>query len=734
MRRYQYLAIVGAFLVVAGMMLMLQSPVSAQGENEGDFLAGYHAAWAASPHADAQAEAFVHWDGDGAVPETCARCHSTPGYRDFLGVDGSEPGVVDHPAPLGTTVNCDSCHNAVASNLTTVPMPSGVLINDSTGSARCMVCHQGRASMVQVEAAIQSNNLADDPNTPSADLRFINIHYYAAAATLYGTEALGGYQYEGMRYQMKNDHVPGYNACADCHNPHTTEVRVDECATCHIEVRDASDLRFIRTPGTYVDYDGDGDDFEGIADEIETLQDTLYDVMRAYAMDVVGTPIAYDEHAYPYFFIDGNNNGFVDEEEANGDNGYNAFTANLLRAAYNYQVTLKDPGGYAHNPTYHIQLLHDSITALNSQIPVPVDVATVRRNQPPFVELIADGSRTDPAHFDTTAEAFRHWDEDGEVPGTCTRCHTAGGLPQFLHNGVTIAAPPSDSLSCTTCHDSMPEFSTYVVDAVTFPSGATVSFGERDEANLCLNCHQGRESTISINAAIVRAAVGDDEPSEALRFRNPHYFAAGATLFGTEAMGAYQYENQSYSGRFLHDGEDMTTCTDCHDRHSLQLEIQDCRDCHRGVRSMEDLRLIRLEGDGEEPVDYNGNGDVREPIAAEIATFQQDLFERIKAYAIENNGAGILYDAHAYPYWFADLNENGELDPEEANGGNAYVAWTPELLRAAYNYMWFQKDPGAFAHNPDYSLQVLYDSIEAIAGPEAVANYVRPEVEAVEGG
>lgn len=721
MRRYQYFFAAGALLIACGMMLLLQSPVAAQEpDGEPPFLAEYYHQWAASPHADAEAEAFVHWDAEGEIPTTCARCHSTPGYVDFLGADGSTFLQVDNAAPIGTTVTCDACHNSVASVLTTVPMPSGLEVTDSTGSARCMVCHQGRASMVQVTASIEQNGLTNDPNTPDPDLRFINIHYYAAAATLYGSEALGGYQYDGVRYETKNDHVPGYNTCAGCHNPHTLEVRVDDCAGCHAEVDTAEDLRFIRTPGTYVDYDGDRDTFEGIAEEIETLQALLYETIRAYAREVSGVPIAYDEHSHPYFFIDLNDNGVVDGDEAVGDNAYNAFTANLLKAAYNYQVTLKDPGGYAHNPTYHIQLLYDSIRDLIAQVTQPVD---------PGLSPLLDARRTDPPHFDTTAEAFRHWDEDGEVPGTCARCHTAGGLPVFLANGTAINSPPSDSLECYTCHDSIPEFSTYVVDAVTFPSGETISFGEGDENNLCLNCHQGRESTVSINAAIARAGVDDDTVSEALRFRNPHYFAAGATLFGNQAKGAYQYDDREYNGRFLHDGEEMTTCTDCHDRHALELEIQDCRDCHRGIRSLEDLRLIRLEGDGEEPIDYDGDGDVREPIAAEIETFEDALLQQIQEYAATVLNVGIVFDDRSYPYWFTDLNGNGEPDDDEITSDNPFAAWTPELLRAAYNYMWFQKDPGDFAHNADYTLQVLYDSIEAIGGAEAVANYTRPPVE-----
>ena len=53
-----------------------------------------------------------------------------------------------------------------------------------------------------------------------------------------------------------------------------------------------------------------------------------------------------------------------------------------------------------------------------------------------------------------------------------------------------------------------------------------------------MQCHQGRESTVSLDKVI-----GDteaDAQAETLRFLNPHYFAAGATRYGTEAKGAYR--------------------------------------------------------------------------------------------------------------------------------------------------------------------------------------------------
>ena len=59
--------------------------------------------WLTSAHADAESRAFTRWDDDdpAEIPESCAKCHSTYGYRDFLGLDGSTPGQVDQPVPVG---------------------------------------------------------------------------------------------------------------------------------------------------------------------------------------------------------------------------------------------------------------------------------------------------------------------------------------------------------------------------------------------------------------------------------------------------------------------------------------------------------------------------------------------------------------------------------------------------------------------------------------------------------
>ena len=678
------------------------------------------ALWEGSGHADETAEAFVHWDEDDpqVVPASCAKCHSEPGYLDYLGVDGSAVDVVDSDHPIGTTVTCVACHNDATLTLDSVTMPSGAVLTGLGREARCMNCHQGRESTVSVNAAIDESGLGDDDT--GEDLGFLNIHYYAAAATKYGTEAKGGYEYEGNTYDAFFVHVEGYEACQQCHDPHSLELKLDECSVCHssdvlegggvapVAISSAEDLKNIRMPGSLVDFDGDGDLTEGVYFEIEGLRNLLYAAILSYSADVIATPVVYDAAAYPYFFLDTNADGTADPDEANFGNRFNAWTPRLLKAAYNYQVSLKDPGAFAHGGKYLIQLMTDSIESLNEVLPTPIDMAGTHR--------------IDHGHFAGSEEAFRHWDEDDPavVPGSCSKCHSAEGLPLFLEEGVTISQEPSNGFLCSTCHSDVETFTLYESPTVEFPSGAVISL-ETDitDANmqLCINCHQGRSSTASVEGLI--DGLPADTVSDQLRFINIHYFAAGATIFGTQVQGGYEYPGNTYVGRFEHVPA-FQTCTTCHDTHALEVEVEACGACHAGVSVKEDLETIRIA-----PEDWDGDGDTTEGVYGEVETMKELLLAEIQAYAAATDGAAaIIYSSAAYPYFFLDTDENGQVDPGEAVFPNQYNTWTPRLLQASYNYQYASKDPGGYAHNGAYILQLLYDGIAGLGGD--VSGLTRP--------
>ncbi len=668
------------FLVITAMVLFL-----GVSQTQADVEVPYETLWSGSGHADSTADAFTHWDGDGEISTRCAKCHSTPGFQDFLGADGTPPGV-DNPAPIGTTVECVACHNDVASHLEEVTFPSGATISNLGAEARCMECHQGRSSKVAVDDAIADAGVGDD--TVSGDLGFLNIHYYAAAATRYGAEAKGGYEFDGKAYDHKFAHVDQFNACDKCHNEHSLELELEKCAECHTGVVTVDDIKNIRMKGSTTDFDGDGNRLEGIYYEVEALKDILYAQMRDYSRDVAGMPITYDEHHHPYFFADPNDNDHVDE----GEGSYSNFTPNLLRAAYNYQVSQKDPGGFAHNGKYLIQLLYDTIEALNP-------------------DAVANLHRDDSAHFAGSTEPFRHWDEDGEVSASCSKCHSAEGLPTFLTEGVILPQPPANGFKCTTCHDSLTDFTRYQVDEVEFPSGAMVAFTDASDkdSNLCINCHQGRESTVSVNNKI--AGLPEDVISSSLTFTNVHYLPAGATMFGTQAKGAYEYQGKIYNGYFEHH-PDNNSCTDCHLSHQLGVKVY-CGLCHTGKDDPKDVR-------GLDHTDFDGDGNKNEGMYYEIDTLRNKLYLAIQTYA-NNNGNPIIYDSSAYPYFFKDTNGNGDVDPGEATSSNRYRAFTPRLLKAAYNLQYAVKDPGGFAHNAKYMIQILYDSIADLGQASGLA-------------
>jgi hypothetical protein len=716
--------------------------------------------WATSGHADKQSEAFNHWNEEGAVPTSCAKCHSTPGLRDYIGADGSTPGVVDSEAPLGTTVECDACHsnpeNGTVHNHTSVVFPSGAEVTGLGPEALCMECHQGRESTVSMNSTIAAAGVPDD-DTSSSKLRFRNVHYFAAAASQLGTVVMGGYQYAGKTYDARFAHILGYNACQTCHNPHSLEVELEACHTCHTGVQDPKDIRYL---GSLEDYDGDGNMTEGIYYEIETLQEILYDAIRNYGRNVLGKPIAYDESAYPYFFNDKNDNGIVDDDEADSSNGYSSFSARLLRAAYNLQVAVKDPNSFAHGGKYIIELLYDSTEDLNSMLgggtasaafsqaqnSIRAQAGRINRPLPRkgseaamalpresfessgLNAASADASlhRTDEGHFNGSAEAWRHWDGDGEVEVDCVKCHSAQGLPYLLANGVNDTAMPiSNGLLCTTCHTSPPH--TRFTGPVTFPSGAVKDLG--DSSNLCLNCHQGRASKSAVDSTISRGA-------PPYSFTNIHYYAAAASFFGHEVQGGYEFGGKSYTGRniFTNHSGMFTTCVECHFStksfnrkqdnsddmfHNAEPSKEDCVLCHGQDIAQphpgSDPNLFEFEGirPAQTP-DYDADGDTRESLASEIDGLEAALLAQIQVYG-NSLDAPIAYDANSYPYFFNDLNGNGLVDPDEASRTNGY-AFNAPLLRAAYNYQFSIKEPCGYIHNALYFAQLLVDSIEHVGG------------------
>ena len=683
--------------------------------------------WQASAHADATAPAFNNWNAAGSIPGACARCHSTPGFAHYLGDDGSTPHDTSTAQPIGTVISCQACHNQTAASLTTVTFPSGVTLTGLGPEAKCMTCHQGRESTDSVDLTISTAAAAND-DTVSSKLGFKNIHYFAAGATLNAGRVRGGYQYAGQTYDWRFRHVPGRDTCVGCHNEHTLKIEPTTCAKCHTTetgapVATLADLRRIRMQSSLaVDYNGDGNTTQGIAFEIDGLRATLLTQIQSYVVSHGLPKICYSPAAYPYFFTDAAGDGVCGATVAVGTNAYATWTNRLLRAAYNYQVSLKDPGAFAHNAKYIIELLFDSINDINPTLPVAqqIDVSKLTRN--------------DIGHFNGAGVPARHWDPTGASTGgvdaSCSKCHSGSvGFKFYVNYGVgTGGLEPDNGLDCVTCHTSFeapatpsnanPGFPTAAnpnlvpVASALFPSNVTlkpdadtVTGGTSVHAGsfICITCHMGRESKATLDAQIAGGKFG---------FRNLHYLAAGATLFGHEAQVGYEYTGQTYAGRVAHvGGNDCNTCHNANStKHTFRADdnVAFCAGCHQGITHVTDpIRIVHVQ-------DYAGDGNTTESLQAVVKSMAARLLVALQANAAA--GSSICYDGSAYPYFFKHATATGPCAAGENVYSNAYAAWTATLTKAAFNYQFSQKEPGAFAHNFTYMDQLLYDSIADLGG------------------
>ena len=307
-------------------------------------------------------------------------------------------------------------------------------------------------------------------------------------------------------------------------------------------------------------------------------------------------------------------------------------------------------------------------------------------------------------HNDRSSEAFTHWNEDGEIPGRCAVCHSSIGAVDWMRTpgaapgAIDHPVATGTTVDCAVCHNSAAANLT----SVPFPSGTSIdSFGS---SAVCAVCHQGRSSIETVNAAT--DGLEDDVVSGDLGFINTHYAPSAATQMGSIVQIGFEYPGKVYKGQFTH-VPDLNTCTDCHRPHSLEVQLDSCTACHQGVTSFKDIRLS--------PMDFDGDGVTTNGIAAPIAALHARLEQAIQLYGEQITDAPIVYSSHAFPYFFADTNNDGEASEDEAIFPNRYQNWTPRLLKAAYNYQLVAKDGAIYTHNPHYALQLLYDSLESLS-------------------
>jgi hypothetical protein len=333
---------------------------------------------------------------------------------------------------------------------------------------------------------------------------------------------------------------------------------------------------------------------------------------------------------------------------------------------------------------------------------------------------------------------------------SCFQCHNGISAIDYMKNVQGTANAQvlwgDATVTCITCHDThdqgaganirVPTNLSY--HSIFTPTGRINKFLDGTDIPagvgtgiVCLFCHQGRESGLTVFKAIIanaNPALPDPYAdmnrlisAAGVSFTNPHYLDSGAILW---SKNAWEYLGREYSeGIPAHQN---LNCAGCHmaeanagnteGGHTWKPRLETCQECHGDVAAIEDIPAIG---------DYDGSGGTPGTAFEEFGTIDPDpqgsgtgLYGRIRDTLA---GLGIFYNPDRHPYFFTtDVEAN-------QTSANAFKAWTTNTLSAAFNLSWAYKSGNCVPyHNAWYGAQILQDSLVALGVD--TTDYFRPDI------
>lgn len=329
-----------------------------------------------------------------------------------------------------------------------------------------------------------------------------------------------------------------------------------------------------------------------------------------------------------------------------------------------------------------------------------------------------------------TETVWGHYDWDATNRQSCQRCHTATGAKNFLSAPTTYSTKKNDFshltgwvgtknssneftsatvsgqnelLFCWACHSELrtgtlrnPGAITETYTAATTGDPATtVTYPDINESNVCMACHLGRET-----GQVIKNNVDADGVRS---FINSHYLTAGATLF---SESGYEYAGKTYSAGF-HKGVGLT---------DLQGTGTDgpCVACHMSGVETHTFEVVEKDTDGTiTGIASTACDNCHATMSAELLEGKKAEFEEALGALKDALEAKGIYYGEAHPYFYTATYVAGGSNTAFTNWAGVYdLARWKDVMGAAFNYNLFKHDPGAYAHNRAYALELIRDSID----------------------
>jgi len=318
------------------------------------------------------------------------------------------------------------------------------------------------------------------------------------------------------------------------------------------------------------------------------------------------------------------------------------------------------------------------------------------------------------AHGNPAGEAWAHYDWRSASRAACQRCHngsafvgkleTLGDTANFF--GATPPVAAGEVLNCNACHADVTTGELRAASTaftVSMSNGASIDYDVPGGSALCVRCHGGRESGDSVKLKV--------DAFTNLSFINSHYLAAGGTVYNKTG---YEYAGQTYDNLGFHKnvGKDNTATTGTNGP---------CVACHMSAGAGHTWDFVSKDVDGVITAN-NSSACVKchdSLTAADLQAAKDSVHTALTTLQTALASKGILF-YNAHPYFYKDLNANGVYDAAtEAGSANAFKNWDAvypglgkDVMGAAFNFNLIEHDPGAYAHNKQYAMKLIADSID----------------------
>ncbi len=296
----------------------------------------------------------------------CQKCHTNEGFIDFV-----KMGKVDDKAFVAypSQPNCVTCHTQHESwdfslrTVKPVKLVDGSVFDLGKGNL-CANCHQSRTAAKDTVKA-----------SPAKDVRSPwGAHHGPQSDLLNGSNA---WEYPGKRYSSSPHKQVLQDGCVECHMALPTgryalspaigghsfnlagevheapAVNLAACVSCHQDVKQVPRAELFDIKAA-ADFDQDGK-VEAAQQEVQGLLDLFVNPKGTGYLQTI-SPVMYKKDAEASF-----------QELGTGWAGTTAgqWTEAQMAALYNFKLIVEDRSLGVHNLTYTVQVLYDTLQALD---------------------------------------------------------------------------------------------------------------------------------------------------------------------------------------------------------------------------------------------------------------------------------------------------------------------------------------------------------------------------------